>query len=176
MSAGRGRQMVLDLPHRTARGREDFLVTASNRAAVDMIDRYPETFAFALTDAFGARDRAMALETMEATLARSHRTTRDEAARLAAALTGHLGRLRAMKAAAATGERPKEVATRLKLHPFYAEKLLRQSEAFSEAELDDVSVALAGLDHALKGGSRLSPELELQRALAAVSHGAGQHG
>ena len=48
MSAGRGRQMVLDLPHRTARGREDFLVTASNRAAVGMIDRYPEWPSYAM--------------------------------------------------------------------------------------------------------------------------------
>jgi len=42
MSGVSGRQMVLDLPHRTARGREDFLVTQSNRAAVGIIDRYPD--------------------------------------------------------------------------------------------------------------------------------------
>ena len=32
------RQLVLDLPHRAARGREDFLVTPANAAAVAMID------------------------------------------------------------------------------------------------------------------------------------------
>lgn len=42
MSEVRGRQMVLDLPHRTALGREDFLVTPSNRAAVGVIDSYPD--------------------------------------------------------------------------------------------------------------------------------------
>src|SRR3954454_2701335 len=36
------RQLVLDLPLRTAQGRDDFLVTPSNAAAVDMIDRYPD--------------------------------------------------------------------------------------------------------------------------------------
>jgi chromosomal replication initiation ATPase DnaA len=36
------RQLVLDLPLRTAQGRDDFLVTPSNAAAVAMIDRYPD--------------------------------------------------------------------------------------------------------------------------------------
>jgi chromosomal replication initiation ATPase DnaA len=36
------RQLVLDLPLRTALGREDFLVTPSNAAAVAMIDSYPD--------------------------------------------------------------------------------------------------------------------------------------
>lgn len=36
------RQLVLDLPLRTALGRDDFLVTPSNAAAVALIDRYPD--------------------------------------------------------------------------------------------------------------------------------------
>lgn len=36
------RQLVLDLPLRTALGRDDFLVTPSNAAAVAMIDSYPD--------------------------------------------------------------------------------------------------------------------------------------
>ncbi|MFT3986895.1 HdaA/DnaA family protein [Aestuariivirga sp.] len=36
------RQLVLELPHRAAFGREDFLVTDSNAAAVAMIDRWPD--------------------------------------------------------------------------------------------------------------------------------------
>lgn len=42
MTAQSSRQLVLDLPHRAALGREDFLVTASNAGAVAMIDRYPD--------------------------------------------------------------------------------------------------------------------------------------
>jgi chromosomal replication initiation ATPase DnaA len=34
-------QLVLDFGHRTAYGREDFLVGAANREALDWIDRYP---------------------------------------------------------------------------------------------------------------------------------------
>ncbi|MCB1378355.1 MAG: hypothetical protein KDK89_08320 [Alphaproteobacteria bacterium] len=36
------RQLVLDLAHRPALGREDFLVAESNRAAVGVVDRYPD--------------------------------------------------------------------------------------------------------------------------------------
>ena len=38
----RGRQLVLDLPHRQALGRDDFLVARSNAAAVAMIDHWPD--------------------------------------------------------------------------------------------------------------------------------------
>ncbi len=34
-------QLILDLPHREAQGREDFLVTSSNSAAVALIDQWP---------------------------------------------------------------------------------------------------------------------------------------
>ncbi len=34
-------QLVLDLPHREALGRDDFLVTSSNAAAVELIDQWP---------------------------------------------------------------------------------------------------------------------------------------
>jgi chromosomal replication initiation ATPase DnaA len=36
------RQLVLDLAHRQALGEEDFLVSRSNAAAVELIDRWPE--------------------------------------------------------------------------------------------------------------------------------------
>lgn len=39
---GKGRQLVLDLPHRQALGRDDFLVTQSNAAAVALIDHWPD--------------------------------------------------------------------------------------------------------------------------------------
>lgn len=42
MSAKPSRQLVLDLPLRAAVGRDDFLVTPSNAAAVAMIDSYPD--------------------------------------------------------------------------------------------------------------------------------------
>jgi len=36
------RQLILDLGHRTARGRADFLVSGSNAEAVEWIDRWPD--------------------------------------------------------------------------------------------------------------------------------------
>lgn len=42
MTGRTGQQLVLDLPHRAALGRDDFLVTPSNAAAVAMVDRYPD--------------------------------------------------------------------------------------------------------------------------------------
>jgi chromosomal replication initiation ATPase DnaA len=41
MTAAAPRQLVLDLGHRPALGAEDFLVSASNARAVDLIDRWP---------------------------------------------------------------------------------------------------------------------------------------
>lgn len=133
-----------------------------------------ETPVFAITDAWGARDRAAALEALEATLERASRPRRDESARVAASLGSHLTRLKQMKRAAAAGERPQEAATRLRQHPFYVEKLFRQADAFSDRELDDATLRLAELDHALKGGSRLAPELEAQRALASLAREPGR--
>jgi chromosomal replication initiation ATPase DnaA len=36
-----GRQLIFDLPHRVALGREDFLVTDSNAKAVALVDAWP---------------------------------------------------------------------------------------------------------------------------------------
>jgi hypothetical protein len=44
---------------------------------------------------------------------------------------------------------------------------------FSGAELDDALIRLAELDHALKGGSRLANELELERALVDITEPRG---
>lgn len=48
MTGGPTRQMVFDLPHRTAHGRDDFLVTPSNAAAVAMIDVFPDWPSYAV--------------------------------------------------------------------------------------------------------------------------------
>ena len=42
MTASGARQIPLDLPHRSALGREDFLVSPSNEKAVAWLDRWPE--------------------------------------------------------------------------------------------------------------------------------------
>jgi DNA polymerase-3 subunit delta len=119
-----------------------------------------------LTDAWGDHDVATALEVVEEKLDRNAMPRRAQVAMLAGSLTAHLTRLRQVAALAREGVRPKDAAGRLKLHPFQAEKLGRQAEGFSAEELDDATVGLAELDHALTGGSRLAPDLELQLAVA----------
>ena len=121
---------------------------------------------YALTDAWGRRDVAEALDASETIFEREGRPRRDTAPRLAGALGSHVARVRACQALAAEGVRPRDAAGRLKMHPFYAEKLFGQAERFTAEELGDVVVRLAALDLALKGDSRLAPDLELQRALA----------
>ena len=124
---------------------------------------------YALTDAWGRRDVAAALDASETIFEREAKPRRDTAPRLAAALGGHVARVRRCQALAAEGVRPRDAAGTLKLHPFYAEKLFGQAANFAEDELRDALVRLAELDLALKGGSRLAPDLELQRALVDVS-------
>ena len=126
-----------------------------------------------LTDAWGRRDMGAALAAMEAMLDRADGAARGGVAGLAGLLGGHLGKLTRMKALLETGLRAKDAAAKLGMKPFPGQKLARQAEEFSVEELRDATTRLARLDHALKGGSRLAPELELQLAVADVAREPG---
>jgi DNA polymerase-3 subunit delta len=134
-----------------------------------------ETPTFMLTDAFAERDAARTLAASEAIFERDARPRRDTASRLAAALGGHVTRLRTLKRLAEDGVSAREAAGKLRLHPFYAQKLYGQAERFSEDELRDAVVRVAELDGSLKGQSKLAPDLEVQRALVDLA-GGGQRG
>jgi DNA polymerase-3 subunit delta len=127
---------------------------------------------YELTEAWSVRDTARVLALSESYFERE-RQRRDGAARLAGALAGHLSRLRQLKQLAAQGVKPNEAAERLKLHPFRTRKLYGQAEGFSDEELDDAVLRLAALDGALKGQSKLTPDLEVQRTLVALSRRPG---
>jgi DNA polymerase-3 subunit delta len=131
-----------------------------------------ETPIFALTDAWGRRDVRGVLSACETLLDRSDRSRRDELARIAGSMAGHVARVRACQALAAEGVRPREAASSLKLHPFAAEKAFAQAANFTSDELGEAVVRLADLDHAVKGGSRLAPDLELERALVEITRSA----
>jgi hypothetical protein len=60
------------------------------------------------------------------------------------------------------------------MHPFRAQKLYREAEGFSSEELRSAVVRLSALDGALKGRSRLAPDLELQRALVDLTRPPGR--
>ena len=125
-----------------------------------------ETSVFALNDAWGQRDTAGALAAVESLLDRSGGR---ELPRLVALLAAHVSRVRACQALAADGVTAREAAGKLKLHPFAAEKAFAHASEYAPDELGHAVVRLAALDLALKGGSRLSGELEFERAIVELT-------
>jgi len=129
-----------------------------------------ETPSFAITDAWATHDAGQALESSERIFDRSDRPRRDEAARLSATLGSHVARLSTARRLREGGTRSADALSELGTRSsFYAGKLYSQSEEFSADELRAAIVRLAELDLALKGGSRLAADLELQRALLDLS-------
>ena len=128
-----------------------------------------ESAAWALTDAWGARDLPTLLDACELAFENN-----DEPFLLAVRLASHVGRVRTAQAMAEEGLGARDVAARLKIKEFPARKALEHADRYSRAELDAALVRLADLDAAIKGGSRLSSELELLRALIDVTRPAEQ--
>jgi DNA polymerase-3 subunit delta len=123
---------------------------------------------FELTDAWGRRDLPAALAVCQSLLERSGDPVSRTVPALIGLLVGHVGRVRTCQAYEEEGLSVREAAARLKRHPFYVEKLFGQARNYSVDELRDAVVRLAELDHAVKGGSRLAVDLELERALIDV--------
>jgi len=124
---------------------------------------------YELTDAWGRRDLQAALGAFQTLLERSGDPISRSVPALAGLLVGHVGRVRTCQTYAEEGLGAREAAVRLKRHPFYVEKLYGQARNYTVDELRDAVVRLAELDHALKGGSRLAPDLELERALIEIT-------
>jgi DNA polymerase-3 subunit delta len=124
---------------------------------------------WALTDAWGRRDRAAVVAAMEDALAHSDRPRADVVARLSASMSSHVRLVDACKRLEGEGVRPDVAAKQLRRPPYPVQKAYRQAESFAVDELRDAIVRLAELDHAVKGGSRLSGELELARALIDIT-------
>ena len=124
---------------------------------------------FDLTDAWGRRDLPGALSACQTLLERSGDAVSRSVPKLIALLVGHVARVRDCQSFAAAGLTAKEAAARLKRHPFYVEKLYAQARNYDADELREAIVRLAELDHAVKGGSRLAVDLELERALIDIT-------
>jgi len=123
---------------------------------------------FALTDATGARDVAGALLAAELLLERTPDPRSRAVPRIAAILTNHIARLGQCQRLEAEGVSWRDAAGRIKMNPYYVKNLFAQAPHFTSDELREATVRLAELDHALKGGSRLAGELELERTLVAI--------
>jgi DNA polymerase III subunit delta len=117
-----------------------------------------------LSDAWGNRDVGDVLSACEADLDRGV-----EPFLIAVRLASQVALVRGTQALSSEGLGTKEIASRLKKHEFRVRKALAHAERHSREELDAAVVRLAELDAALKGASRLSAELELERALIDVT-------
>ena len=124
---------------------------------------------YELTDAWGRRDLPAALSACQSLLERSGDPASRTVPSLIGLLVAHVGRVRDCQVLAAEGLSAREAAARLKRHPFYVEKLYAQARNYGPDELREAVVRLAQLDHAVKGGSRLSVDLELERALIDIT-------
>jgi DNA polymerase-3 subunit delta len=124
-----------------------------------------EVAPFGLSDAWGRRDVDGVLAAYEVLLERSSESRQALLPRLAALLSSHIGKVYACQRLAREGVGARDAAARLSLHPYAAQKAFEQQRNYSEAELRRAIVRLSLLDLALKGGSRLSGELEFERAL-----------
>jgi DNA polymerase-3 subunit delta len=129
---------------------------------------------FALTDAWGARDVPAVLRALESILERPERTRRDEVSRVSARFAAHVQIVREVQELAAEGMTAREGASRLRRNPYYVQKLFAQAASFSTEELATALVRAAQLDLAVKGGSKLPAELELDRALADATLARGE--
>jgi DNA polymerase III subunit delta len=123
-----------------------------------------EGSAWALTDAWGARDLPRVLAACESDLEHG-----DDPFVIAVRLAAQVGLVRSAQALAEEGLGAREIAKRLRKHEFRVRKALGHAENYSRDELESALVRLAELDAALKGASRLSAELELERSLVAVT-------
>jgi DNA polymerase III subunit delta len=122
---------------------------------------------FALTDAWGRREVSGVLAACERILEQSTRS--GEIHMLLGRLVAHVRRVQTCQRLDAEGVRSRDAAAELKMHPFAVEKAFGQARNFSVEELREVIVRLSDLDLAVKGGSRLPPELELERTLVAIT-------
>ena len=118
-----------------------------------------------LTDAWGRHDVAGVLTAAQRMLRQGGTPTG-----VAWALADHVALVSACRRFAAEGVGPADATKRLKRRSeFPVRKAYATAEGWEESALASALVRLADLDVALKGGSRLPDELELERALVEVS-------
>ena len=123
-----------------------------------------EAPSWALSDAWGGRDVGEVLSACEAELEKGV-----EPFLVAVRLAAQVALVRAVQSLAEEGLGAKDIAGRLKKHEFRVRKAMGHAERYSRDELDAAIVRLAELDAALKGASRVSNELELERALLEIT-------
>jgi DNA polymerase-3 subunit delta len=122
-----------------------------------------EASAWAIMDAWGARDLTAALSACHAELERGA-----EPFLVAMRLGSQVALVRQVQTLQEDGLGTRDIAKRIRKHEYRVRKALGHAENYSRDELDEAVVRLAELDAALKGASRLAGELELERALIEI--------
>jgi DNA polymerase-3 subunit delta len=119
-----------------------------------------ETTAWAIMDAWGARDLPAALVACQSDLEHGA-----DPFAVAMRLSSQVALVRQAQALSEEGLGVKDIAKRLRKHELRVRKALSHAENYTRDELDEAVIRLAELDAALKGASRLAGELELERAI-----------
>ncbi|HXV58107.1 MAG TPA: DNA polymerase III subunit delta [Gaiellaceae bacterium] len=119
-----------------------------------------EASAWAIMDAWGGRDLSAALAACQADVERG-----EEPFVIAMRLASQVALVRQAQGLADEGLGAREIAKRLRKHEFRVRKALGHADNYTREELDEAVIRLAALDASLKGASRLSGELELERTL-----------
>jgi DNA polymerase III subunit delta len=166
-------ELVGDNPYELA-GEIDKLAlwAGSDEVGEDEVERLvaarAEVPPWTLTDAWGRREVPGVLSASESILERSNRS--GGIPMLVGSLVAHVRRVQTAHRLDQEGVSPRDAMGALNArHPYVAQKAFEQARNFSADELREAIVKLAELDHAVKGGSRLPPELELQRTLIAIT-------
>ena len=119
-----------------------------------------EASAWAIMDAWGARDLPGALTACQSDLEHGA-----DPFAIAMRLSSQVTLVRQAQALREEGLAAKDIAKRLRKHEFRVRKALGHAENYTRDELDEAIIRLAALDAALKGASRLAGELELERTI-----------
>ncbi|HHY37099.1 MAG TPA: DNA polymerase III subunit delta [Firmicutes bacterium] len=122
---------------------------------------------FYLLDAVGKRETRRALLLLNQMLAAG-----EPPLLLLFLLTQRLRLIGLARALAGEGLRPREIAARLKQHPFVIEKALEQGKQFSQEALENCLEECLWADGQLKGG-RLEPKLVLELLLLKITEPKG---
>jgi DNA polymerase-3 subunit delta len=129
----------------------------------ECIVRLRPTTVWELVDAVGARDAGRALSTLAGVYDPS-----DRGLRLVGVLAWSARQLLKFESATRGGASPEDAAKRAGAPPFKARDLAKQTRQTSRADLEDWLETLAGLDFALKGGSKRQPQAVLEHAILAL--------
>jgi DNA polymerase III subunit delta len=129
-----------------------------------MIADTSEAVVWALSDALLERDAATALQIAERLISQGENVT--------GLIYGLASRLRKACAAAAMleeGMAPKQVESRLGMHPYAAKQLVRRLQGVDAGDLQEALIALADLEVWCRGGADYGDDLALTLALRAAA-------